>query len=593
MSNIDPLSLAIVGFFIFIIVDMTFFSFSLSLFPFNKKIGFFSLVSFWKKTKELDENIRLAIKELPTSDYRNNFTKKYHEINEKFSSSKYIFNHLWKEFSEQLVEPTDKEPIFQNSIRPEKFFTLEYLLKKQNINSKLLESMPGILVGLGVLGTFSGLSVSLFLVFPDLAGQNPNLKEAINTLISGASVAFFTSVVGLLCSLIFNFILDKKMSILQSSLNDFNFSLERNLKFVTEEHLLTNHLKELYQHGKYLENMDEKIALKIGDYIEQIGNKVQGAISQGNQNISEKFLSDMANQITQGMGDFSRKQMENLDKTLSALQSNIPSLISKLENSQRENEEKTKELIDYLSTVSKDNQTQINNSLIEATQNIKSEFGLIVQNLKQGMDQTLSTSSGELRKLITSLAEMNQKILKQTNESKVVYQNQLDETAKNLHSFTGRLEKVSSEINDVTSKSIKDAVNNFHQAIELQKEIVKENKLYIHSLNNLTDSLKPIPSSLFEITKKIPELIKQINDSNKDLQTVWNNYEIRFKNVDESAEQIFIKIKEDLGSIAKESADYIGNLNNQTKQLSLSFSSAVDDLKEIVEGLNDYNEKPN
>ena len=335
MSNIDPLSLAIVGFFIFIIVDMTFFSFSLSLFPFNKKIGFFSLVSFWKKTKELDENIRLAIKELPTSDYRNNFTKKYHEINEKFSSSKYIFNHLWKEFSEQLVEPTDKEPIFQNSIRPEKFFTLEYLLKKQNINSKLLESMPGILVGLGVLGTFSGLSVSLFLVFPDLAGQNPNLKEAINTLISGASVAFFTSVVGLLCSLIFNFILDKKMSILQSSLNDFNFSLERNLKFVTEEHLLTNHLKELYQHGKYLENMDEKIALKIGDYIEQIGNKVQGAISQGNQNISEKFLSDMANQITQGMGDFSRKQMENLDKTLSALQSNIPSLISKLENSQR------------------------------------------------------------------------------------------------------------------------------------------------------------------------------------------------------------------------------------------------------------------
>ena len=209
------------------------------------------------------------------------------------------------------------------------------------------------------------------------------------------------------------------------------------------------------------------------------------------------------------------------------------------------------------------------------------------------MDQTLSTSSGELRKLITSLAEMNQKILKQTNESKVVYQNQLDETAKNLHSFTGRLEKVSSEINDVTSKSIKDAVNNFHQAIELQKEIVKENKLYIHSLNNLTDSLKPIPSSLFEITKKIPELIKQINDSNKDLQTVWNNYEIRFKNVDESAEQIFIKIKEGLGSIAKESADYIGNLNNQTKQLSLSFSSAVDDLKEIVEGLNDYNEKPN
>ena len=561
---------------------MTFFG----LWPFNRKIGFFSLLSFWKKTKELDENIKSAIKELPKDNFRNEFTKKYHEINEKFSSQKYIFNHLWKEFTEQLIEPTDTEQIFQNSIRPEKFFTLEYLLKKKNINSKLLDSMPGILVGLGVLGTFVGLSVSLFSAFPYLTDQNPNLQEAIKVLISGASVAFFTSVFGLGCSLLLNFISDKRMSILQSSLNDFNFSLERSLKFVTEEHLLTSHLKELYQHGKHLENMDEKIALKIGDHIEQIGNKIQGAISQGNQNISEKFLSDMANQMTQGMGDFSRKQMESLDKTLSVLQSNIPSLISKLEKSQKENEEKTIELIDYLSTISKDNQTQINNSLIEATQNIKSEFEEIVRNLKQGMNQTLSDSSGELRKLITSLGEMNQKILKQTDESKTVYQNQLDEIAKNLHSFTDRLEKAISEINDITSKNIKEALYSFHQAAEQQKQIVTENKTYINSLNNLTDSLKPIPSSLLAITKKLPELIEQIDNSNKDLQTVWNNYEIRFKDVDKSAEQIFIKIKEGLGSVAKESAVYIENLNKQIAQLSNSFSQTVEDLKETIEELN-------
>ena len=188
MSNIDPLSLAIMEFFIVMIYCMTFFGLWLS----NRKIGFFSLLSFLKKTKELNENIRSAIKELPINDYRNEFTKKYHEINEKFSSPKYIFNHLWKEFTEQLVNPIDeellvksidKEQVFQNSIRPEKFFTLEYLLKKKNINSKLVESMPGILVGLGVLGTFVGLSVSLFLAFPYLTDQKPNLKEAINVLI--------------------------------------------------------------------------------------------------------------------------------------------------------------------------------------------------------------------------------------------------------------------------------------------------------------------------------------------------------------------------------------------------------------------------
>ena len=152
---------SIVIIFIILIIYITF----LGLYPFNRKIGAFSLLSFLKKAKELDENIKSAIEELPKDNFRNQFTKKYHKINEEFSSEKYIFNHLWKEFTEQLIEPTDSETVFQNSIRPEKFLTLKYLLKKKNINSKLLDSMPGILVGLGVLGTFTGLSLSLFLLF--------------------------------------------------------------------------------------------------------------------------------------------------------------------------------------------------------------------------------------------------------------------------------------------------------------------------------------------------------------------------------------------------------------------------------------------
>ena len=71
INNIEPLSLAIVIIFILIIVYITFFG----LWPFNRKIGFFSLLSFLKKTKELDENIKSAIKELPKDNYRNEFTK--------------------------------------------------------------------------------------------------------------------------------------------------------------------------------------------------------------------------------------------------------------------------------------------------------------------------------------------------------------------------------------------------------------------------------------------------------------------------------------------------------------------------------------
>ena len=156
-------------------------------------------------------------------------------------------------------------------------------------------------------------------------------------------------------------------------------------------------------------------------------------------------------------------------------------------------------------------------------------------------------------------------------------------TANKLHSFSDRIEKVSSEIEEVSSTHIKEAFDTFQNASELQIQIVEKNKEYIQSLNHLSDSLKSMPNSLFTITEKASQVVKQIEDSSQSLQLVWENYEERFKNVDESAVQIFMKLKEGLGSIAKQSAGYIENLNKQTAQVSHSFAQAVEELKESVE----------
>ena len=640
---------------------------------------FCSLYPLWKKTKELNENINSAIKELPKN--RDEFSKKYEDINEIFSSQKYnVFNHLWKEFTEQLIKskPTEKELSVQNSIRPEKFFVLEYLLKKKDINSKLLESMPGILVGLGVLGTFIGLSVSLLFAFPYLIEEDANIENAIKILISGSSVAFFTSVVGLFCSLLFNLESDKEISLLQSSLNKFNFRLEECLKFVTEEHLLVKHLEELQQQNRHLDSMDESIACKIGDIFEQMEKSITESLSKENQDILGKFLSDLVNQMNQGMGDFSNKQRENLDKTLNTLHESIPHLISSLKNSLKENEQETKKTIDNLHNISQDNQKQINQSLVETIQVIKSEFNSIAQNMKEGMNDAISNSSGELKEVISNLGGMNEKLLKQNNSVQEVYQNQLkeneketkktidnlhnisqdnqkqinqslietiqaiksefssivqnmkagmndtissslgelkeiisnlggmnekllqqshsnqvayqdqlNETAMKFHSFTEKLEKELYEINNVTTKNIKEALHDFHQAVKQQEQIVENNSSTLDSLKDLTESLKSFPQALSEITIKFPELIKQIDDSNKELQTIWSNYEKRFKDVDESAEKTFIKIKEGLGNVAKESSDYIQNIMKQTNQVSSSFAQAVEALNDSIEDLND------
>ena len=161
---------------------------------------------FGRECNKIQQKLEEAIQTLPSKNHRNLFAQNYNNnIDPFFSQEGSIFTHLWIEFKEQLIEPTKEDPVFKNSFRPEKFWTLESILKKQNINFKLVESMSGILVGLGVLGTFVGLSVSLIRVFPILQGKEKDLEGAVEMLISGAGVAFFTSVVGLAFSLFFNF----------------------------------------------------------------------------------------------------------------------------------------------------------------------------------------------------------------------------------------------------------------------------------------------------------------------------------------------------------------------------------------------------
>ncbi len=593
----DLVSLIITATFIVIIIYITVFGF----WPLNKKLGFFSILSFWRETKKIKKNLEEAIEKLPDKDHRNEFTRRYQrEIDPYFSEQGAFFTHLWIEFKEQLIEPGEEEAVFQNSMRPKEFFIFDDLLKKQNLNFKLIESMPGILVGLGVLGTFTGLSISILRAMPKLPSQGDmgNISEAVNLLISGAGVAFFTSVVGLLASLIFNLISDKRVSLLQSLLNKFNSRLEKSLKFVTEEHLLVEYLKEVKQQGKHLANMDEKLALKIGDRIEEsvksMGNAIHSAISESHQNISERFFEDISSKMTDGMGDFSTKQRENLEKTLSSIQNNIPPLISRLEQSQKQNEETTKNLINQMSVVNIKSQEKINESLAETTRQMKSDFSEITKNLKEGMSQTLSDSSGELKTLISSLGNIskglisnlgsvNKDILEKTTKAQALYKEHFDETLKHLSSFADRLERAISEVNTVTTDNIKSAGEKFNQVVESQTHIMEQNQKYIHSLSQLSEKLESVSLSVSDMTHKMPEYMQQINSSNEYLKEIWQGYEKRFEAVDEKTATLFENVKAGLESISTQSMEHVGKLNQQFSNISKHVASMVDDLKEGVE----------
>lgn len=77
-------------------------------------------------------------------------------------------------------------------------------IKKQDANKVLIqkrrwiESLPSLISTLGVLGTFSGITLGLWFF------DTKNLNDSIPLLLSGLSTAFFTSLAGMIGSLILN-----------------------------------------------------------------------------------------------------------------------------------------------------------------------------------------------------------------------------------------------------------------------------------------------------------------------------------------------------------------------------------------------------
>ena len=86
-------------------------------------------------------------------------------------------------------------------------------------NPQLSEMIPGVMVSLGILGTFLGLVTGLSGL--TLTDDTTRMLSAIEQLIGGMSTAFLTSIFGVIASLIFNFLNRYNLGRAQRALSHF------------------------------------------------------------------------------------------------------------------------------------------------------------------------------------------------------------------------------------------------------------------------------------------------------------------------------------------------------------------------------------
>lgn len=313
------------------------------------------------------------------------------------------YGKLWKEFDETLVSSPDGTRLF-NTLDAEHFFNYHSLAQGLTEN-RLLAAVPGFLTAIGVIGTFAGLQMGLASLELNQQAGVDALQQGIGHMISGASVAFLTSVWGVFTSVLFNFIekflergIKKRIGNLQ---NRIDFLYPR----INAEQSLVSIVDYSRSSSETLQGLAEKIGDRLQESLLQVSDNIRTGLEdslnlimapaiqslvENAQSGSQQVLDSLLNKFLDGVGEAGtsqRKMMEDASRdvqtALGGLGEQMSGFLARLdeqtrqtENAARERQELLEKQLQNLGEQQTDRQKQLGDSF-------ETIFGNLVDQLNQ------------------------------------------------------------------------------------------------------------------------------------------------------------------------------------------------------------------
>ncbi len=198
------------------------------------------------------------------------FTANYYQLDDVCLNLPVLYNS-WREFTEVLLFPgTDFEngDKIRNTRQPGSYLSQRTILWPR-VAMRFYNSLPNMLTGLGILGTFIGLVAGISLAAPGLNSSDiQDAKNALQKLLSGASLAFLTSIFGLTTSIVFSWYEKKRVHKFDTLLNQFVEGLEERLEFISIEKIASLTYLESQKQTASLESFSNDLAVSLGDILE-------------------------------------------------------------------------------------------------------------------------------------------------------------------------------------------------------------------------------------------------------------------------------------------------------------------------------------
>lgn len=210
-------------------------------------------------------NRMMASLHLASRNFKTDFDKKGDYLWDDYKNNRKLFNNKLADgrFSEYCQEKRRLGMLERGSQCDIDDYLNEYYIDA-TMKRGLVSIVPGVMTGLGILGTFVGLSFGLQNFHTESAAA---ITDSIAPLMDGIKIAFHTSIYGMVFSLIFNFVYKKNLEDAYVAMDEF---LESYHKYVapraandTAGILLDYQTLQTMQLEQLLDKFGDEVAEKI------------------------------------------------------------------------------------------------------------------------------------------------------------------------------------------------------------------------------------------------------------------------------------------------------------------------------------------
>lgn len=467
-----------------------------------------------------------------------------------------LIKGIWRKYQRTLISIPGKDGLEKYStVESESYFSVAAFT--EGMKGGLWSGLAGTFTGIGILGTFIGLTIGLAGVDTSSTGA---LSSSISGLLGGMSTAFVTSIFGIVSAIVFGVWHSQNMKRFGDAVSRFTDALDQVFIRKSVEEILLEELAESRAQRAAMEQLSTDMAISICDHLPDVLDQ-----------LAEKMDSAMKGNLDTMLAGLSERQDKQTEQ-LMQISSNTNSLVIGG--------------FDQLGDVLKKGVGQGAEELGNSLKNLSSDIASLAEGIRDILNRSTKASSEANQKTLDAL---NEAISKMNETMEGMANKQTEETDKNIQRMTALMEEMKTTMKDIFDEMSASAKEQRTEIGKIAKDSADQTKENLGAINasvkelmaEIADQMQQMQSMVDTHEKHMQETLDQMRQAVSSSGNVVNAAGKTVEAAGKTA-KVFVEAADDVSMKLKTAAEPLQKAAEPLKQAAASLDNGVQVLAQSI-----------